>query len=98
MTRRTDGSAFVVVDDVFTNVALVALTATASTGALLVTASHFGWTPNFSRHHAARSTDALTALVAHYDQQFNMTDEISFLYFKQNKKEIEKKKRIENVI
>jgi hypothetical protein len=71
------------VDDVFTNVALVTLTATASTGALLVTASHFGWTANFSRHHAARSTDALTALVAHYDQQFNMTDE-NFVFFISN--------------
>lgn len=73
MARRTDGSAFVVVDDVFANVALVALTATAPTGALLVTAAHFGRTPDIPRHHAARSADALTALVANY-QQINMAD------------------------
>jgi hypothetical protein len=78
ITRRTGGSAFVVVDDVFANVALVALTATAPTGALLVTAAHFGRTPNFCCRHAARSTDALTALVAHYQRllkiEWNITD------------------------
>jgi hypothetical protein len=78
ITRRAGGSAFAVVDDVFANVALVALTATAPTGALLVTAAHFGRTPNFCCRHAARSTDALTTLVAHYQRllkiEWNITD------------------------
>jgi hypothetical protein len=44
-----------------------------------VTASHFGRTPDIPRHHAARSADALTALVANY-QQINTKDD--FLNFK----------------
>jgi hypothetical protein len=75
ITRRTGRSAFAVVDDVFANVALVALTATAPTGALLVTAAHFGRTPNFCRH-AARS---LTALVAHYQRLLKIEWNITYL-------------------
>lgn len=66
MARRANRSAFVVVDDVFANIALVALVATASTGALFVTATHFRWTPNFFSNHAACPAAALTALIAYF--------------------------------
>lgn len=66
MARRTDTPTFLVVDDVFTNVTLIALVAAASAGALFVTASHLGRTALLFRYQTAGAVTTLAALVAHY--------------------------------